>query len=173
MAEADTNNDVVIEDFQDSYSNLTLKSTFMLKWLTARCSHARFVLKVRNINNNNNNNNNTQVDDDVYVNLDNLLIALQSTPMNSARPDFANYSLIGRTMINISPVRDPKNKWFLSKTIFPADKFPSYLIGMSYGFTGNLIYPIYTCALRQVVKSHFHKISPLSQIPHEKRGAKG
>ena len=58
MVEAETNNDVVIEDFEDTYSNLTLKSTFMLKWLSARCSHARFVLKVRNINNDNNNNNN-------------------------------------------------------------------------------------------------------------------
>ena len=54
MVEADTNNDVVIEDFEDTYSNLTLKSTFMLKWLSARCSHARFVLKVGNLNNNNN-----------------------------------------------------------------------------------------------------------------------
>jgi len=54
MVEADTNNDVVIEDFEDTYSNLTLKSTFMLKWLSARCSHARFVLKVPNNNNYNN-----------------------------------------------------------------------------------------------------------------------
>ena len=46
MAEADTNNDVVIEDFQDSYNNLTLKTTFLLKWLTGRCSHAKFVMKV-------------------------------------------------------------------------------------------------------------------------------
>ena len=133
MTEANTNNDVVIEDFQDSYHNLTLKSTFMLKWMTSRCSHARFVLKV---------------DDDVYVNLDNLLTTLQSTVMNSARPDFANYSLIGRTMINISPVRDPQNKWFLPQTIYPGEEFPSYLIGLSYVFTGNLINPIYTCALR-------------------------
>ena len=46
LAEADTNNDVVIEDFQDTYLNLTLKSTFMLKWLNGRCSHAKFVMKV-------------------------------------------------------------------------------------------------------------------------------
>ena len=46
MTEADTYNDVVIEDFQDTYPNLTLKSTFMLKWLTGRCSHAKFVMKV-------------------------------------------------------------------------------------------------------------------------------
>ena len=84
----------------------------------------------------------------MFVNLDNLLPTLQSTVMNSDKPDLANYSLIGKTMMNISPKRDPKNKWFLPPTIFPADKFPSYLIGLSYGFTGNLIYPIYTCALR-------------------------
>ena len=46
LAEADTNNDLVIEDFQDTYLNLTLKSTFMLKWLARRCSHAKFVMKV-------------------------------------------------------------------------------------------------------------------------------
>ena len=86
----------------------------------------------------------------MFVNLDNLLATLQSTVLNSdsARPDLANYSLIGKTMINSSPVRDPARKWFLSPTIFPADKFPSYLIGLGYVFTGNLLNSIYTCALR-------------------------
>ena len=54
LAEAHTSNDVVIEDFQDTYSNLTLKSTFMLKWLNNQCSQARFALKVGITNDNNN-----------------------------------------------------------------------------------------------------------------------
>ena len=54
LAEAHTSNDVLIEDFQDTYRNLTLKSTFMLKWLNNECSKARFAFKVGITNDNNN-----------------------------------------------------------------------------------------------------------------------
>ena len=45
LIEAKNTNDIVIEDFQDTYLNLTLKSTFMLKWLLDQCSSAKFVMK--------------------------------------------------------------------------------------------------------------------------------
>ena len=68
--------------------------------------------------------------------------------MNSARPDFHNYSLIGKVLSNTSPIRDPGSKWFLSEATFPGETFPPYLTGLGYAFTGNLINPIYTCAMR-------------------------
>ena len=68
--------------------------------------------------------------------------------MNSARPDFHNYSLIGKVLSNTSPIRDPGSKWFLSEATFPGEIFPPYLTGLGYALTGNLINPIYTCALR-------------------------
>ena len=61
---------MVIESFQDSYHNLTLKTTFLLKWLSHRCPRAKFILKV---------------DDDVFINTENLWTAIQTTKLMSAR----------------------------------------------------------------------------------------
>ena len=38
--------DLVVEDFIDSYVNLTLKSLFILKWAKDYCPQAKFVAKV-------------------------------------------------------------------------------------------------------------------------------
>ena len=47
-------NDLVQEDFVDSYANLTIKTSFMLKWVTSNeCATAKFLFKV---------------DDDTFVN---------------------------------------------------------------------------------------------------------
>ena len=40
-------NDVLQHDFVDSFANLTLKTTFLLKWiLNNNCSTSKFVFKV-------------------------------------------------------------------------------------------------------------------------------
>ena len=57
-----------MEDFHDTYLNLTLKTTFLLKWVTARCSNAKFVFKV---------------DDDVFVNPEKLWSTLESSHLFS------------------------------------------------------------------------------------------
>ena len=47
MSEAEEHNDLVVEDFQESYLNLTVKTTYLLKWLdSSHCSRARFIFKV-------------------------------------------------------------------------------------------------------------------------------
>src|SRR6218665_1519917 len=56
-------NDIIQEDFLDTYRNLTYKAVGALKWVTTYCSHARRVLKT---------------DDDAFVNMFVLLRHLQS-----------------------------------------------------------------------------------------------
>ena len=85
MSEAEEHNDLVVEDFQESYLNLTVKTTFLLKWLNySHCSRASFIFKV---------------DDDVYVNPTNLWATLQlaSPQLRSAKINQTNiqYALIG------------------------------------------------------------------------------
>ena len=47
MMEAEEHHDLVVEDFQESYLNLTVKTTFLLKWLNSSdCSRANFIFKV-------------------------------------------------------------------------------------------------------------------------------
>ena len=43
--EAGVTNDIVVEGFQDTYDNLTLKTVFLLKWLSASCPRAKERLK--------------------------------------------------------------------------------------------------------------------------------
>ena len=94
MTEAKNTNDIVVEDFQDTYLNLTLKSTFMLKWLRDHCPSAQFVMKV---------------DDDMFVHPANLWSTLQSTQLNSIQLNQnstrLNYALIGRRVTEVIPVR--------------------------------------------------------------------
>ena len=46
LAESQEHNDLVVEDFHDVYLNLTMKTGFLLKWLSQDCPEAKFILKV-------------------------------------------------------------------------------------------------------------------------------
>ena len=45
IKEAEEFKDIVIQDFHDSYRNLPLKTTFLLKWVTDNCVSAKFIMK--------------------------------------------------------------------------------------------------------------------------------
>ena len=94
MSEAEEHNDLVVEDFQETYLNLTVKTTFLLKWLTSsHCSRARFILKV---------------DDDVYVNPANLWATLeQSLHLGSNK---IKYALIGHVWQEALVNRNPDSR---------------------------------------------------------------
>jgi len=145
MNEAEDNNDVIIEDFHDTYLNLTLKTTFLLKWVHSNCDKTKFVFKV---------------DDDVFVNPDRMWSTLESSHLYSVMvniPDNKNkskmvaenidYALIGHVM-NTVPIRDPQSKWYLPPTFYPLNIFPSFLSGTGYVFTGSLVPALYACSLR-------------------------
>ena len=103
----------------------------MSKWLNDRCSNARFVLKV---------------DDDVFVNPENLMKLIKSAAFKKS--ENINYALIGKTMIDIKPERRSVHRWYIPRSVYPYDTFPPYLIGFSYLFSGSVIESIYTCTLR-------------------------
>ena len=106
MTEAEDNNDIIVEDFHDTYLNLTLKTTYLLKWVNSNCDKTKFVFKV---------------DDDVFVNPDRMWSTLESSVLYSVMvniPDAKNkskmvaenidYALIGHVM-NTIPIRDPRD----------------------------------------------------------------
>ncbi|XP_023340907.1 beta-1,3-galactosyltransferase 1 [Eurytemora carolleeae] len=141
--EAAVSGDILVEDFQDTYLNLTLKSTFMLKWITRHCSQTKFVFKI---------------DDDVFVNAEKLWETLESTqlyfksiPIKGLDGEFkskgTDYALIGHVM-NTVPIRDPTSKWYLPPKFYPLNIFPTFLSGTGYIFSGSLATPLYLCALK-------------------------
>ena len=68
--EASKYEDMVQEDFIDTFVNLTLKATFMFKWVTSNdCLSAKFLFKT---------------DDDTFVNPEQLWASLEHSLLHSA-----------------------------------------------------------------------------------------
>lgn len=66
--ESEKYNDVLQEDFEDSYRNLSLKAIAALRWIDLHCKHVKFVLKA---------------DDDTFINMFNYLKQLKSIDTES------------------------------------------------------------------------------------------
>lgn len=118
--------DILVEDFVDSYTNLTLKSVFLLKWVHENCPTAKFVMKV---------------DDDIFVNV----INLQQTLMNKT---ITKTPLLTGTLIcGARPIHDQWSKWYTPQYMFREGKYPNYLSGTGYVFSGDLVEPLLNAAL--------------------------
>jgi len=143
LSESQEHNDLVVEDFHDVYLNLTMKTGFLLKWLNQDCPRAKFVLKV---------------DDDVFVNTDQVWSTLESSHLYSTSmavegKDGAlvntnlDYAIIGHVMHTV-PIRDPSSKWFLPIEFYPLNIFPAFTSGTAYIFTGSLVPSLLHCTLK-------------------------
>ena len=128
LSESQEHNDLVVEDFHDVYLNLTMKTGFLLKWLNQDCPRAKFVLKVCNLissclfimNFVGHQSfpltlHTSQVDDDVFVNTDQVWSTLESSHLYSTSmavegKDGAlvntnlDYAIIGHVMHTV-PIR--------------------------------------------------------------------
>ncbi|XP_066299689.1 beta-1,3-galactosyltransferase 1-like [Branchiostoma lanceolatum] len=123
-------NDIIQEDFVDSYTNLTLKTVMCLKWASEFCPNAKFVMKA---------------DDDAFVNTYSLVRHLSSLHA-------ANRSklLTGHIFSGALPIRDLKGKqkrWYLSKEDYPRETFPKYPCGFAYVMSSDVIRPLYEVSL--------------------------
>ena len=112
--ESDLYGDIVQEDFVETYRNLTYKAMAGLKWVSAFCRHAVYVLKT---------------DDDVFVNTEGLWNYIKQTVEPSH----------GRTDIILCYLMDNRNvfrskfaKWFVNKEKYSAEYYKPYCMGMAY-----------------------------------------
>ena len=110
-SESEMYQDILQGDFIDSYYNLTLKTIMGFRWVSQKCGHARFVVKV---------------DDDVYINIENLMSALE------LYEEELQTSVGGFCGRDCSPKRHESSKWYLSYDDYPYDTFPPYCIGPTY-----------------------------------------
>lgn len=129
VAEADEFNDIIIENFHDSYSNLTIKVCCMLRDFTKICPNAKFMMKI---------------DDDMYLNpelVDKILLKHLSQPIEQ-RPD-----LIGKKYDKVLPIRRLSSKWYTPKWLYEDNYFPSYLSGPAYIIAGHAVSQMYNKSL--------------------------
>lgn len=125
QAESQTYGDIIVEDFVDSYTNLTLKSVFMLKWVQNNCPGVKFIMKV---------------DDDIFVNVPNLHHFLLNQTTKAPL-------LTGNLICGARPIHDQWSKWYTPKYMFREGKYPNYLSGTGYVMSADLVKPLLRMAL--------------------------
>lgn len=110
--------DIVQENFIDSYHNLTYKGIMAMKWINQYCSHAKYILKI---------------DDDIIVDIFRIKKYLQDNFAESpAKSIMCNFN--DKVTVN----RNPKSKWYVSEKEFTNDHFRNYCAGMAFILTNDM-----------------------------------
>ncbi|XP_054609043.1 beta-1,3-galactosyltransferase 2 [Dunckerocampus dactyliophorus] len=126
--ESRTYHDIIQQDFLDSYYNLTLKTLMGLHWVARYCPHAAYVMKT---------------DSDMFINTEYLIEKLLRPGLKTR----TNY-YTGRIMENMSPIRDKKNKWYMSEEEYQNPKYPTFCSGTGYVLSADLADKIYRISTR-------------------------
>ncbi|XP_065214673.1 beta-1,3-galactosyltransferase 1-like [Planococcus citri] len=121
--------DIIVENFVDTYNNLTIKSIMMLKWINQNCLNAKFIMKV---------------DDDVYINVRNVLKTIDSVK----DADLAGF-LLGKLYTHERPHRRLTSKWYMPKYMFADDLYPHYLCGVGYIMSSEVVRALYQESLKK------------------------
>ncbi|KAK7113734.1 beta-1,3-galactosyltransferase 5-like [Littorina saxatilis] len=122
IREAELHDDIVQGDFSDTYQNLSLKMTAVLRWSATYCPSAGHVMKV---------------DEDTFVNLPLLLYVLKLSSY------FRSNYVLGYKHAHAQPPVVRAGKWGVSKEIYPLSTYPRYLYGHSYVISGDAIQRLY------------------------------
>lgn len=101
--------DIVLANFNDTYSTLTNKTALTLHWVTEHCPRAKFVLKT---------------DEDTLNVPQRYVDYLLSV-------DTAE-SFVSGLCFTASVIRKNNSKWFLSRDVYSHTFYPTYCSGMSY-----------------------------------------
>ncbi|XP_078597507.1 beta-1,3-galactosyltransferase 1-like [Branchiostoma floridae x Branchiostoma japonicum] len=119
--------DIIQENFKDSYKNLTLKTVMTLKWFMYFCPKAGYLMKT---------------DDDTYVNVLNLVKTLRRLKEKTRL-------VTGFVLKGSQPRRDVMSKWYVSVDDFPKETFSWYTAGgTGYVMSSDVVPLLYQMSLR-------------------------
>lgn len=107
LRESSRHGDVVQGNFREAYKNLTYKHAMGLTWFTERCPRSDYIVKM---------------DDDIAVNVFKLKAVLEKA---------GNRDLTG-CVIDAKPIRDERNKWYVSRAEFAGNAYPPFVSGWLY-----------------------------------------
>ncbi|XP_053421452.1 beta-1,3-galactosyltransferase 5 isoform X3 [Nycticebus coucang] len=114
--ESQSYRDIIQKDFADTYYNLTLKTMMGMEWVHDFCPQASFVMKT---------------DSDMFINV-NYLVELLLKKNRTTR------FFTGYLKLNEFPIRKRFNKWFISRSEYPGDKYPPFCSGTGYVLSGDV-----------------------------------
>ncbi|XP_023244175.1 beta-1,3-galactosyltransferase 1-like [Centruroides sculpturatus] len=124
MEENANYSDIIQENFLDTYNNLTVKSTMLLKWVNDSCRQAKYVMKT---------------DDDMFVHLPNLVKFLKNSTQK--------HLLVGCLISGAVPIKDWHSKWYVPDNVYSEYTYPNYLSGTGYVMSDNIVSTLYNTAL--------------------------
>ena len=106
-------NDLIQQNFYDTYYNNTIKTFMGIRWINQYCQSAKFYLFI---------------DDDFYLN-PNLLMKFLSEKVTDSMLDTL---YAGFVFPNSSPMRHKFSKWYISLNDYPYHKFPPFVAAGCY-----------------------------------------
>ncbi|XP_063591985.1 beta-1,3-galactosyltransferase 2-like [Penaeus indicus] len=118
-AESRQYNDIIQNNFLDSYGNLTYKTISWLDWVVRNCPETPFVAKV---------------DDDVVVNPLNLRSFLQLPDISSKDQTPSSTGAIFGDVL-YKGIAHRTGRWALQKEDYPESKLPTFALGPAYILT--------------------------------------
>lgn len=126
--------DIVQEDFVDSYNNLTIKSIMMLKFIRQMCAHAKYIAKT---------------DDDIFFDVKKLFDLIQEPKFQDPK-----YGLMGNVLKHAKPIRSAARKWYTPEYMYSDDFYPTYLSGVAYLMSFKVAQSLYDESLRIPLLHH-------------------
>lgn len=103
--------DLIQGNFIEAYRNLTYKHVMGLQWAAKFCSNAKFVIKM---------------DDDIVVDMYKMPDYIQKLTLTEKRP------IAGFVFRGMVPIREPQNKWYVTKEEYPLSTYPPFVSGWFY-----------------------------------------
>ncbi|NWT29525.1 B3GN5 glucosaminyltransferase, partial [Pheucticus melanocephalus] len=119
--------DLIQQDFLDTFHNLTLKLLLQFRWVNAYCPHARFIMSA---------------DDDIFIHMPNLIAYLQSLTQMGAQDLW-----IGRVHRGSPPIRDRRSKYYVPYEMYQWPSYPDYTAGAAYVISNDVAAKVYEASL--------------------------
>ena len=101
---------VQIDNFIDSYYNMTTKIMKSLKWISLFCSNAKYILRIN---------------DDVVVNTHQLMNHFKSLPYQKSL-------IFGYGIFGVGPIRNKDDKFYVSFEEYNQTRYDDYIAGLFF-----------------------------------------
>ncbi|XP_069007171.1 lactosylceramide 1,3-N-acetyl-beta-D-glucosaminyltransferase A-like [Embiotoca jacksoni] len=129
LQEDRVNGDLIQQDFEDTFHNLTTKLILQFHWSHAFCPQAHFLMSA---------------DDDIFVHMPNLVKYLQHLlSSHSGAKDL----WVGHIHRGAPPVRRRSSKYHVPFDLYPWPSYPDYTAGAAYVLSGDVAAKIYRATL--------------------------
>lgn len=119
--EAHEFNDIIVENFADTYFNLTIKTAFAVQNFVRYFKDSKYFLKI---------------DDDIFLDVKGYIKYIKTAPKDA---------LIGQQHGNPIIVREEGSRYYVPEYLLNGTHFPDFLQGAAYLIPGKMLFKLINC----------------------------